>query len=198
VTDLVAAGAVTAGDLALDPVLAGALRGALGLLWVAAAGHKLRDPAAFRAALGEHALLPERAVAPVARGLPILELATGVALWMPLPAPAWAAAAGLASAGLLVLYAAAIGANLLRGRRDVSCGCLGASAEQPLSSALVARNAVLAVASCAAALPVTPRALGALDAFTVGAAVATLALLHAAADQLLAASQRLRAAGASR
>jgi hypothetical protein len=93
------------------------------------------------------------------------------------------------AAGLLVLYGAAIGANLARGRRHVACGCLGPAAEQPLHAGLLVRNGVLAAAALASSAPASARALGPTDAFTTVAAVATLALLYLAVDGLLAAAR---------
>jgi hypothetical protein len=173
----------------LDPVLGHALRASLALLFAAAAWHKLRARHRFRATLADYALLPERALAPAASGLAALEVLLAGALL----APASARAAALAAAGLLCVYGAAIAINLARGRRFVACGCLGPAAEQPLSGALVARNAALAGAALLAALPGTARELGWLDALTVAGAVAVLAFSYLAADGLLASWRTLEA-----
>jgi len=74
---------------------------------------------------------------------------------------------------LLVLYSSAIAINLVRGRRDIECGCGGAATHVPLSGWLLARNAALmatALAVCAA-----PHAL-ALAAASWPAALASLAV----------------------
>jgi hypothetical protein len=172
-----------------DPVLGIALRASLALLFAAAAWHKLRAPHRFRATLADYALLPERALGGVARGLAALEalLCPGL-LW-----PGSARAASAAAAGLLCVYGAAIAINLARGRRHVACGCLGPSAEQPLHAGLVARNGVLAAAALLAALPAGPRALTVLDAATVAGAAAALCLLYLATDALLASWRTLEA-----
>jgi hypothetical protein len=180
-------------SLALDPALGAALRGALALLFAVAALHKLRDPLAFRAAFLDYRVL----AAPLARALAPLVPAAETAAALALLAPAFAgrallgaeglrAAGPLLAAGLLGLYGAAIALNLARGRRHVDCGCLGPALRQPLSGWLVARNALLAGAALACLLPAAPRALVWLDALTVGAAVALLALLWSGAHQALA------------
>ncbi|WP_289141256.1 MauE/DoxX family redox-associated membrane protein [uncultured Brevibacillus sp.] len=44
---------------------------------------------------------------------------------------------------LLILYSVAIAINLLRGRRDISCGCGGVAGNHPISWLLVLRNLLL-------------------------------------------------------
>ena len=67
----------------MDPVLAVVLRGALALLFVVAALHKLRDRDAFRATLDAYELLPPALGAPLARAVPMLEIAAAVLLVAP-------------------------------------------------------------------------------------------------------------------
>jgi hypothetical protein len=172
--------------LTLDPALSWVLRIGLALLFAAAAGHKLRDLEAFRAALGDYRLLPARATSLAAFALIALELASAVLL---LVSPRGA----LVAAALLALYTVAIGANLARGRREIDCGCFGPAARQPLSYGLVARNTGLIALALVAALPVAPRALVWLDFTTIAAGVALFALVHAASNTLLAHAPRLRA-----
>jgi len=173
---------------ALDPALGLVLRGALVWLLLAAAWSKLRDPEAFREALRGYALLPSRAVAPAATALLAVEAGLALALAWPGSGPGPA----LGAAGLLAAYGAAIAANLARGRRAIDCGCGGPGGAQPLSGGLVVRNAALAGAACVAALPEGPRALGALDLASAGAALVVLALLYAGFDVALANAARLR------
>ena len=66
----------------------------------------------------------------------VLALATGFAL----------AIGALLAVGLLVGFAGAMVVNLLRGRTEIDCGCFQSSLRQPLSSALVVRNALLGAA----------------------------------------------------
>ena len=166
----------------VDPALAGVARGALALMLGAAALAKLRDARAFEGAVAGYALLPARVVPVAARTLPGLELAAAAALLAPGLGPAGAALA----AALLGLYSAAIAQSLARGRRDIDCGCFGPAARVPLGGGLLARNAVLLGLAALAALPVTPRALGPADVPALAGGAAAVALLHAAASQLLA------------
>jgi hypothetical protein len=176
----------------MEPVVGYALRGGLALLLASAALAKLRAPRDFTAAVAGYRLLPPVLVAPASAGFVGAELALAAALWI----PAAHVAAAIASALLFALYALAIGLNLARGRRDIDCGCGGPLGRQTLSEGLVVRNALLACAALAAALPVAPRALGWLDLVTLAASVAAAALLYTAAGALCPGSQRSALLGA--
>ena len=168
----------------IDPVWSLALRSGLALLLASAAIAKLRDLGGFTAALAGYRLLPVTFVRPVAGALIGAELALVLGLWL----PALRAACAVGAALLLSLYGFAIAVNLARGRRDIDCGCGGPLGRQPLSEALVLRNALLVGAALAAALPVAPRSLGWLDAWTLVAAAGAMAALYGAANVLLARS----------
>jgi len=166
----------------IDPVWSLALRAGLALLLASAAVAKLRDLGGFTAALAGYRLLPAALAAPAAAVFVAVELLLAAGLWLnPLRA-----ACALGAALLLSLYGIAIALNLARGRRDIDCGCGGPLARQPLSEALVLRNALLVGAALAAALPLAPRALGWLDLWTLTSAVAATAVLYSAANALLA------------
>ncbi len=169
----------------LDPAIELALRGGLALLLLSTALHKARDFAAFRAAVTDYALAPGRFAAPIAVSLTAAEAALGVALLAPaslaLRLPALAA-----TALLLALYAAAIGINLARGRRDIDCGCAGPNARQPLSEWLLARNALLVAAALVCLGGASARALLWIDALTVAGGVAMLVATWLAVHRLLA------------
>lgn len=170
----------------MDPVLHLVLRACLALLLGAAARHKVVDMPRFRAVLEAYRVLPARVVPAAAaivvalEGLLALLLATGIAT----------AQAGLATAALMAAYGAAIHANVRRGRTDIDCGCTGPAARVPLGHGLVVRNAALAMAAVALAVPVAPRALGGLDAVAAVAAVATLAFCWLATQRMLALAPR--------
>jgi hypothetical protein len=173
----------------MDPVFDATLRAALALLFLVAAAHKLRDLGRFRATLADYRVLPDPLVAPAAALVVAAEVAVATALALPV-----GRTLGLAgAAGLLLVYAAAIAVNLVRGRRHIDCGCTGPAARRRISGWLVARNAVIALASIVGLLPVAPRPLVWMDALTVTAATATLAALYAAADRLLALAPELAA-----
>jgi hypothetical protein len=166
----------------IDPLLLRVVSAGLALLLLLAAWHKLAGREAFAAALRAYRLLPDGLVRPLVLLLPALEIGLALA-W--LTGAARGVAAG-ATAALLLVYAAAIAINLLRGRVHISCGCgLGASdGDARLSWWLVARNGLLALAAGAGALPVADRVLGALDALTLVLAILASVLLYAGASQL--------------
>jgi hypothetical protein len=168
----------------LDPALRTTLRCALALLWLASARHKLRDPQRFRDALAGFQLVPAAAVRMLAALVTALELGLGLGLLV----PGAGSAPALATGALLALYALAITANLLRGRRALDCGC--GARPQPLGEGLVVRNSVLVAIALAAALPANGRTLVWLDAATIAGGAAALAALYAAADAALASGVR--------
>jgi hypothetical protein len=164
----------------LDPAMGALLLGCFALLFASAALPKLRAPAHFREVLRAYRVMPERA-APLAPLVPLFELGVALALLVP-PARAGAALAG---AALLLAYAAAIGVNLKRGRRDLACGCGGADEARPIAPWMVARNLLLALALAATLLPWQSRELLATDLLTVGAGMAVATLLYVSLDRLL-------------
>jgi hypothetical protein len=164
----------------LDPAVGALLLGAFALLFASAALHKLLDLGYFTEAFRAYAVLPA-ALAGVAPLLPILELTVGAGLLV----GASRTGAAAAGAALLVAYAAAIGINLARGRRDLSCGCGGVNDRRPIAAWMVWRNLILAGLLALTLLPWTRRPLGAADALTIGAGTAVAALLYISLESLL-------------
>jgi hypothetical protein len=164
---------------AADPVAVGTLIGALALVMLAAAWHKFSDPEVFAGSLAGYRLLPQALVTPVARLLPAVEALLAVGILVPVTR----AAALLALAALVLLYAAAMGINLVRGRHDIDCGCGGAA--HLLSWGLVARNVVLAGAALAASRPTVERSMSWIDALTLVLGVLAFYALYLMADELL-------------
>ena len=148
-------------------------------LFGSAAAMKLRSPAMFVATLADYRLIP-RALLQVTGTLVIaLEaLVAASLLW-----PPTRAAAGVIGAGLLFAYGAAIAINLIRGRREIDCGC--SLRRRPIGRWMVVRNLIFAAALLVTALPVAPRALGSGDLATIAAGLLVLALLYGSLDLLL-------------
>jgi len=164
----------------MDPVIDATVRTALALLFLAAATHKVRDPARFRATVADYRLLPPALVTVGATILVLSEVAVAVALAV---ARTW----GLAgAAALLGLYAAAIAVNLARGRRHLDCGCTGPALRRPISGWLVLRNLALVAIALADLAPGSMRPLLWIDHLTVVAATAAFAGCWMAIDRLLA------------
>jgi len=118
-----------------------AVRTLIALVFLAAAIGKMRHWAVFQGVVANYRLLPDVLVAPFAYALPPFEALLGATLLLGLFSP-WADAA---AAALLLLFAAAMGINLMRGRRNIDCGCFQSALKQTLSWILVARNGVLAL-----------------------------------------------------
>ena len=169
---------------ATDPIAVGVIVGALALVMFAAAWHKFSEPEEFVGALAAYRLLPEVAVWPAARLLPVIEVVLGIGVLVPVTRPV--ATLGLAS--LVLLYAVAIAINLARGRRSIDCGCGGAA--HPLSWGLVARNLVISAAAIAAGRPTLERELNWIDALTIVLGVLAFYALYMMADELLRQASR--------
>ena len=167
----------------IDPLFVSVAAIGLASLLLSAAWQKFASQAAFVAALGNYRVLPPWLVRPVAAILPVVEAALALG-W--LVGPGFLVSA--ATAALLLVYAAAMAANLLRGRRQIDCGCGGSGStggDQPLSWWLVTRNVVLASLAALAGLPDSGRDLGTFDALTLAGATLVTVLLYAGASQLI-------------
>lgn len=173
----------------LDPALAGAVDVAAGAIFVSGAWSKWREREAFALAMEGYELIPGVAVPSASLALIVAEFVIG-GLLLTFFARPWPALAGVA---LLAVVTAAVVVNLLRGRTDIRCGCGGASGDQTLSWALVARNAVLAGGLGGAALVTTARTLAWADYAVVVPGGLLLAGLYAVTSQLIANQPRLTA-----
>ncbi|MBU9161310.1 MauE/DoxX family redox-associated membrane protein [Burkholderia multivorans] len=107
--------------MTIDPVLATSAQAGAAAVVLLGAVAKLRAPVAFRDALAGYRLLPDALVAPAALAIPLAEALGAAALLF--RDTRTAAAIGLIA--LLLAFAAALAANILRGRTDIDCGCTG-------------------------------------------------------------------------
>jgi len=142
------------------PWLATAARLLLGGVFVVAGALKLPDPAAAVRAVRAYRLLPESLVAPVAFGLPMLEIAVGLALL----AGVFVRTAALASAVLLVVFLVGVGSAWARGLQ-IDCGCFGgggtvAATDTAYPTEVLRDAAMLVVALALARRPRSRLALG--------------------------------------
>lgn len=168
-----------------DPAAKGAVIGALALILLGAAWHKLSEPNMFLSALAAYRLLPQSLLDVAARGIPVLEIALGAGMLV----PATRSIALVGVALLMIGYALAIGVNLARGRSYIDCGCGGAA--HPLSWGLIVRNGVLAAAALAASGATIDRPLDWLDAVTVVLGVLAFFVTYLMADELLRQASRM-------
>lgn len=172
----------------IDAVVARACGATVAVILLLGAIDKLRDQAIFEAIVDNYRLLPAALVGPVARLLPLAEIAAAVLLLAPLSRMIGAAAAVC----LLLLFSVAIAANLIRGRNDLDCGCGGASGIRTLSWWLVVRNALLAAMAIVGAGAGAARDLTWLDGFTATSSTLALLALYVSFNQLGANSPRLK------
>jgi hypothetical protein len=181
----------------LDPVLVWTLRVFLAAILARAVFAKLRAPHEFADALRGYELVPAHAAGFCAAALLVLECVLVPVLLLPAVAPDAATIVG----GLFALYTVAIGINLLRGRRDIDCGCGGPHARQSLHELLLVRNLFyVGIAGLAARADFTTqvRELIWLDGLTIALAALCLITLAVAIDQLAALAARTRSLGALR
>ncbi|RBY89683.1 MauE/DoxX family redox-associated membrane protein [Blastococcus sp. TF02A-30] len=142
------------------PWLATGARLLVGGVFLVAGLLKFPDPAAVERAVRAYRLLPEALVPPVAFGLPVVEVAVGLALL----AGVFVRTAALASAVLLVLFLVGVGSAWARGLR-IDCGCFGDGGEvgagKTAYPAEIARDVgLLLVALALARWPASRLALG--------------------------------------
>jgi uncharacterized membrane protein YphA (DoxX/SURF4 family) len=130
------------------PWLATAARVLVGGVLVVAGGLKLPDPAAAERAVRAYRLLSEGLVPAAAFGLPVLEIAVGLALL----AGVFVRTAAVVSAVLLAGYIAAIGSVWARGL-SIDCGCFGGGGQVAAGSTNyageIARDAALLLVALA-------------------------------------------------
>ncbi len=92
---------------------------ATGLLFLAAAWHKVRDPLAFAENIFNYQVLPDVLVNPTAIFLPWLEIVAALAI---MAAPRLRRASAWLLLGLLIFFTGLVGVTMARGI-DVACGC---------------------------------------------------------------------------
>ena len=168
----------------MDPALSIWLTGSLALVLGRACLHKAADPSHFRSSLAAYEILPTPAHPLAAtcliafEALAALSLAGGIVLEGLRPI------GSVAALLLLTVYSGAIALSLLRGRRDLDCGCDGPGKSRPISPALLARNAVLMAVAVLGAIPPQPRQLFAIDVFSIVFALAAFGLLYETLNHL--------------
>jgi uncharacterized membrane protein YphA (DoxX/SURF4 family) len=148
------------GVTGVGPWAATAARALLATVLVVAGVLKLPDPAAAVRAVRAYRLLPEALVGPVAFGLPVLEIAIGLALL----AGVFVRTAAVAAALLMVVFLVAVGSAWARGLQ-IDCGCFGGGGQvapgRTAYPAEVARDVgLLLVALALARRPTSRLALG--------------------------------------
>ena len=171
----------------MDPAITIIVSLCMSSMFGIAAMHKLKAVTVFRATMDEYQLIPRRLSGLAAMLLIVMELLAAMLVLIPA-----ARTTGLmVMAGLLLIYALGIAINLLRGRRDIDCGCSGPATRHELSWWLVSRNLVLFSLVLLVANPVAQRTLTWLDAVAILFSVIVASGLYMSMNQLLAQAPRL-------
>lgn len=120
-------------------------RAVLAAVFVWAGVPKLLEPTEFAEAIGNYRIVPDAWAGALAVFLPPLELIVAGALTLGVGKRG----AALIAAGMLIVFAVAIGQTVVRGI-DIDCGCFGTAQESEASWWGVVRN--VALTSCALAV----------------------------------------------
>jgi hypothetical protein len=165
----------------LDPAFGYLIIAGAALLFASAAVRKFQDLGRFTEIFAAYRVLPAALAPRAAWIIPCIEIAIAAALsWAP------GRRLGVASAiAVLIAYGSGLGVNLLRGRRDLDCGCGGPRGRRAIAAWMVWRNLLLAGTVGIAAMPWSTRFLGLTDALTVVGGLIAGVLLYATSDRLL-------------
>ncbi len=142
-------------------------RAFIGLLLLISGLAKLGNLHEFVQVVRNYKLLPENISGVVARLLPVVEIIVAVGLLLGILVVRFS----LVAIGLFLMFGSAVAINLLRGRRDISCGCFGPKQNQLLAWSFVARNAILA--GLATVISVLSPTLNTLEQLPIAEMVAT-------------------------
>ncbi len=175
--------------MTIDPAIAALIVACIALLFAGGAIHKVRDLRRFDEIFAAYGLLPLAARLRLSRAVPFVEALVAAGLLFDVSRIA-AACVGVV---LLLVYAVAITVNLLRGRRELACGCGGPDDRRPIAPWMVWRNVLFALVLFPVMLPWSPRPLGLTDMVTIGFGTATCALVYLCLDRLLGRTGRLSA-----
>ncbi|HVL50010.1 MAG TPA: MauE/DoxX family redox-associated membrane protein [Actinomycetota bacterium] len=140
----------------MDASLGLLIRFVLGTMFLAAGASKLSDLGEFADAIKHYRIIPGATAGAAARAISVTEVVLGAVLIVGAGIPF----ASLVGSVLLVVFAAAMAINLLRGRR-IPCGCKRES--EPIQIKHILRNGVAVAALLfLATLPTHPWAIDAL------------------------------------
>ncbi len=144
-------------------------------LFLAASVTKLLSMQQFAQTVRNYRLGSPKTAAFLAQWIPLAEVAVGLLLISGMSPRL----AGLAAAGILLTFAAAVAANIVRGRAHISCGCFGGR-DSHLTWTLVCRNVLLVV--LVAGVPIADKAIDHIGpSYTIQSAIDLIALTVACA-----------------
>ncbi len=166
----------------IDPVFSVTAQYFLAALFWVSSVHKIRHWKSFKGVMTSYQLIPQSLVTLSAFCITSCELLLAIVL----TAQPTNFGAGILSAGLLVLYFAAMAINITRGRIELHCGCTFLNREAPLSQWHLLRNSLLIGFSLILCMPQQIRLLNGLELIQVGSTILCLGILYLAVDVLLA------------
>eukprot|EP01037_Dinobryon_pediforme_P012987 gene12987-13089_t len=121
----------------LETGMAGAI--GTGIVFVGAGLGKLRHRELVPGVVANYRILPDALVAPVAALLPPVELVLGTGMIASVLVPGTLRLLALPAAALLIIFAAAMAINIVRGRSHIDCGCGRSQLRQPLHWGMIVR-----------------------------------------------------------
>lgn len=158
----------------MDPLIALTISLSLAALMAGAAAHQVLAWTEWQGVVRNYRLVPIGAAVILGALLPCGEVAAAVLLLLPVERPVGAGVTAL----LLVLYAAAMGINIARGRTEIDCGCFASRSHQGISRWMVGRNILLAVLALALCLPASQRPLTVFEVVLSVGIVVSLGFLY--------------------
>jgi hypothetical protein len=174
-------GAVNAISLHVAATMGGfAIRSAMAAICLFAAFHALHNRDDFAKIVQANSILPDAVGEIFAALLPPMQCVIAVALVV----PGTRFLGSYAALAMLVCFTFAIAINLVRGRRDIACGC-GGGAGQTISWALVLRNALLMGGLAASLAAPSHQHLEPAAIIGIAGLSSFLAVLYLAANQLM-------------
>ncbi len=158
----------------MDPLIALTISLSLAALMAGAAAHQVFAWEQWLGVVRNYRLVPDGVTVALGVLLPCGEVLAAVLLLLPFDRPVGAGATAL----LLVIYAAAMGINIGRGRTNIDCGCFASRWRHGISRWMVGRNILLAILALALCLPTTPRPLTVFEVVVSVGIVVTLGFLY--------------------
>jgi len=158
----------------------------LAWLFAQAAIHKFRAPEVYRQLV---AVYLDTAAVGRSTVWMIASVELALALMLLLPISRYAGLAG--SALMLLAYSGLMALQLLRGRKDIQCGCAGPASTATITPSLVVRNLVCCLLALAAMAPAVVVSPGLIGAGMSGFIAAFSILIYLSSEQMISNAQQM-------
>lgn len=173
--------------MVVDPTIDFAIALCLSALFASGAIHKAQAPRVFLLSVRGYGAVPDSLAPAFAAVVMISEAAVAAMLLAPAARPLGA----FGAAALLLIYAAAMGFNIARGRREIACGCTFGGDAATISVYAVARNILLALGALVLFAPTGGRAMTGFDFVSAALFAASASALFLTSEQMRSVVQRL-------